>query len=53
MSCDLQGAEFLYEADWGEQLSSVVRPVPVVMDVGRGECEVVRVWEVADISGEV
>ena len=42
----------MYEADWGEQLSSVVHPVPVVMDVGSGEWQVVRVWEVGDISGE-
>ena len=52
VSCDLQGTEYVFESSWGEQLSTVVDPVPVVMSVGSEECRVLEVWEVGDVSGE-
>ena len=45
----MQGGEHVFEEHWGEQLSSVVDPVPVVMSVDSEECAVV---EVGDVSGE-
>ena len=45
-----QGAEFVCEDNWGEQLTSVVDPVVVVMSVESEECEVVEVGE--NVSGE-
>ena len=41
----------MFEAHWGEQLSSVIDPVVVVMDVEREECVVMEIGE--DVSGEV
>lgn len=40
----------MYEDHWGEQLSSVVDPVPVVMSVESEECVVVDVGDC--VSGE-
>ena len=45
-----QGDEYVCEEDWGEQLTSVVDPVVVVMSVQSEECEVVEVGK--DVSGE-
>ena len=45
-----QGAEHVFEEHWGEQLSSVVDPVPVVMSVGSEECSVVDIGD--NVSGE-
>ena len=46
----MQGVEFVYEDHWGEQLSSVVDPVTVVMDVESEECAVMDIGE--NVSGE-
>ena len=46
----VQGIEYVYEDHWGEQLSSVVDPAVVVMDVGSEECAVVGIGE--NVSGE-
>ena len=46
----VQGVEYVYEDHWGEQLTSVVDPVVVVMDVGSEECAVVDIGE--NVSGE-
>lgn len=40
----------MYEDHWGEQLSSVVDPIPVVMSVESEECVVVDVGD--SVSGE-
>ena len=44
-----QGAEYMCEEDWGEQLTSVVDPVVVVMSLENEECDVVEIGE--DVSG--
>jgi acylaminoacyl-peptidase len=44
----VQGAEYVAEDDWGEQLTSVVDPVVVVMSVKSEECEVVEIGD--DVS---
>ena len=48
----LQGAEHDYESNWGEQLSSVVHPVPVVLDWEKEQVVVMDTAGVGDISGE-
>ena len=50
MTCTVQGAEYIAKDDWGEQLTSVVDPVVVVMSVKSEECEVVEIGE--GVSGE-
>lgn len=47
-----QGTEYVYESNWGEQLSSVVNPLPVVLDLDSEECTVLDVSKVGDISCE-
>ena len=46
----MQGAEYVYETNWGEQLSSVVHPLPVVMNLSTEECTVLDTSEIGDIS---
>lgn len=47
-----QGTEFDYETNWGEQLNSVVQPLPVVLDLVSEEVTVVDTAPIGDISGE-
>ena len=47
----LQGVEYVFEPNWGEQLSSVELPVPVVFQLASEECTVVDVSKVGNISG--
>ena len=46
----MQGAEYVYETNWGEQLSSVVHPLPVVLNLNTEECTVLDTSEIGDIS---
>ena len=46
----MQGAEYVYETSWGEQLSSVVNPIPVVLNLCTEECTVLNTSQVGDIS---
>ena len=46
----MQGAEYVYETSWGEQLSSVVNPIPVVLNLCTEECTVLDTSQVGDIS---
>ena len=46
----LQGDEYVFESNWGEQLSSVVNPIPVVINLLTEECVAVDISEVGDIS---
>ena len=43
----------MYESDWGEQLTSVVNPLPVVLDLHTEECTVIDISKLGDISGKV
>ena len=45
-----QGAEYVYETSWGEQLSSVVNPLPVVLNLHTEDCTVLDTLAVGDIS---
>ncbi len=51
--CMLQGLEYVYDTNWGEQLSSVVNPVPIVMNLETEECTIVDLTDIGDISGEI
>ena len=42
----------MFESNWGEQLSSVVNPVPVVLNLDNEECTVLDTSKVGDISCE-
>ena len=46
----MQGIEYVYETSWGEQLSSVVNPLPVVLNLCTEECTVLDTFQVGDIS---
>ena len=46
----MQGTEYVYETSWGEQLSSVVNPLPVVLNLYTEECTVLDTFQVGDIS---
>ena len=46
----MQGAEYVYENSWGEQLSTVVNPIPVVLNLCTEECTVLNTSQVGDIS---
>ena len=46
----MQGAEYVYETNWGEQLSSVVNPLPVVLNLCTEECTVLDTSKVGNIS---
>ena len=48
----VQGTEYVYESDWGEQLPSVVNPLPVVLDLQSEECTVIDTSKLGDISGK-
>ena len=48
----LQGGEFDYESNWGEQLESVVHPVPVVLDLSSEEVTVIDTSQCGEISGK-
>jgi hypothetical protein len=48
----VQGAEYVYESDWGEQLTSVVNPLPVVLDIQSEECTIIDISKLGDISGK-
>ena len=48
----VQGTEYVYESDWGEQLTSVVNPLPVVLDLQSEECTVIDTSKLGDISGK-
>ena len=48
----LQGAEFDYESSWGEQLESVVHPVPVVLDLKSEKVTLVDTSQSGKISGK-
>lgn len=41
----------MYDPSWGEQLDSVVNPVPVVLDWETEECCVIDTEKMGDISG--
>ncbi len=41
----------MYDTNWGEQLSSVVCPVPVVTDLDLEEATVIDLSNAGDISG--
>lgn len=47
----LQGAEYVYESNWGDMLSSVVNPLPVVLDLHSEECTIIDTLKFGDISG--
>ncbi len=49
----LQGLEYVYDTNWGEQLSSVVNPVPIVMNLETEECTIVDLTDIGDISGQI
>ena len=40
----------MFESNWGEQLSSVVNPIPVVLNLNTEECTAIDVSKVGDIS---
>ena len=42
----------MFESNWGEQLMSVVNPLPVVLDIDSEECTVIDISELGDISGQ-
>ena len=44
--------EFEYESNWGEQLESVVHPVPVVLDIDSEQVTVIDLSKCGDISGK-
>ncbi len=43
----------MYETNWGEQLSSVVSPVPVVTDLDTEEVTVIDLSNSGDVSGDI
>ncbi|XP_064401064.1 acylamino-acid-releasing enzyme-like isoform X2 [Halichondria panicea] len=45
-----KGLEYVYDTNWGEQLSSVVNPVPMVMNLETEECTIVDLTDIGDIS---
>ena len=42
----------MYESNWGEQLSSVVNPLPVVLNLHTEECTVLDITNLGDVSCE-
>ena len=40
----------MFESNWGEQLSSVVNPIPVVLNLHSEECTAIDTSDVGDIS---
>ena len=46
-----QGTEYVFEPDWGEQLTGVVCPVVGVVNMRTEECSVVDTSKMGDISG--
>ena len=48
----MQGAEYDYQSNCGELLSSVVCPVVIVMDLETREATVIDTTTVGDISGK-
>ncbi len=41
----------MFEPNWGEQLTDVELPVPVVLQLDTEECTVVDVSKAGDVSG--
>ena len=40
----------MFESNWGEQLSSVVNPIPVMLNIHSEECTALDTSRVGDIS---